>query len=252
MPYNPIDPASLEGDDLTSWYLRSPQEIEEQRNAAAQEQYNNFFGSGAPSGAGADSDAGPSADGSSATTAADPAIQSSPAASAGFDPAYIDASNAGSDADAYLFLTGNPHNPRLKREWEQREGRPWPTDEKGRSYHVAHKKALADGGTNTLDNIEPMHPDEHIAQHIANGDFSRWAKRPWIARAFGGRVGALGRLGFLSDITGILSGRIRTNSLMNFASDLMGVPSPEDQQRIEQEFQRSINPNWKPGDPEVA
>ena len=43
MPYNPIDPASLEGEDLTNWYLRSPQEIEQQRQAAAQQRYSDFF-----------------------------------------------------------------------------------------------------------------------------------------------------------------------------------------------------------------
>ena len=43
MPYDPVDPASLEGEDLTSWYLRSPQEIEQQRQAAAQQRYNQFF-----------------------------------------------------------------------------------------------------------------------------------------------------------------------------------------------------------------
>jgi hypothetical protein len=44
MPYNPVDPADLDGEDLTSWYLRSPQEIEQQRQAAAQQRYNDFFG----------------------------------------------------------------------------------------------------------------------------------------------------------------------------------------------------------------
>lgn len=42
---------------------------------------------------------------------------------------------------------------------------------------VAHKKALADGGTNDLDNIKPQPHKEHVAEHKANGDYSRWAKR---------------------------------------------------------------------------
>ncbi|THD80601.1 MAG: hypothetical protein E7812_07685 [Phenylobacterium sp.] len=46
MPYDPVDPASLEGEDLTSWYLRSPEEIEQQRQAAAQQRYNAFFNGG--------------------------------------------------------------------------------------------------------------------------------------------------------------------------------------------------------------
>jgi hypothetical protein len=43
MPYNPVDPADLDGEDLTSWYLRSPDQIEQQRQAAAQQRYNDFF-----------------------------------------------------------------------------------------------------------------------------------------------------------------------------------------------------------------
>jgi|GEM_PF-5362101 hypothetical protein len=80
--------------------------------------------------------------------------------------------------DAHLFLTGA--NDTLKRQWERREGRSWPTTEDGRSYHAHHKVARADGGAHDLSNIEPKHPDEHIAHHIANGDFSRWAKRAWL------------------------------------------------------------------------
>jgi hypothetical protein len=37
MPYKPVDPADLEGDDLTNWYLRSPDDIEQQRQAAARQ-----------------------------------------------------------------------------------------------------------------------------------------------------------------------------------------------------------------------
>jgi hypothetical protein len=41
---------------------------------------------------------------------------------------------------------------------------------------VAHTRALADGGTNELDNIKPMPHDEHVADHKAEGDFSRWSR----------------------------------------------------------------------------
>jgi len=44
MSNSPIDPASLEGDDLTRWYLRSPDEIERERQAAAAKRYKTFFG----------------------------------------------------------------------------------------------------------------------------------------------------------------------------------------------------------------
>lgn len=42
----------------------------------------------------------------------------------------------------------------------------------------------------------------------------------------------------------MISGRIRTDNWDNFTSDMMGVPSLEDQQK-------AINPNWKQGDPIV-
>ncbi len=34
MAYGQIDPARLDGDALTRWYLRSPADIEEERQAA--------------------------------------------------------------------------------------------------------------------------------------------------------------------------------------------------------------------------
>ncbi|MDB5447275.1 MAG: repeat protein [Phenylobacterium sp.] len=155
-------------------------------------------------------------------------------------------------ADGGQFLEiGNPANPRLIREWEKREGRAWPTDPvTGRRYDVAHTRAIADGGTNTLDNIRPMRPDEHMAEHMANGDHARWAQRQWIARAFGGRVASvLGPLGLLSDALGVASGRIRTDTFDNFTSDLFGWPSIEDRQRAFERDQKLRNPNWKAGDP---
>lgn len=43
MPDGSIDPGSLEGDALTSWYLKSPAKIEEERQAAAAKRYQDFF-----------------------------------------------------------------------------------------------------------------------------------------------------------------------------------------------------------------
>ena len=43
MPRQQVDPARLEGDALRRWYLRSPEEIEEQRRLAAAERYAEFF-----------------------------------------------------------------------------------------------------------------------------------------------------------------------------------------------------------------
>jgi len=43
MAYSQIDPARLDGDALTRWYLRSPADIEQERQAAAAQAYDNFF-----------------------------------------------------------------------------------------------------------------------------------------------------------------------------------------------------------------
>jgi hypothetical protein len=152
---------------------------------------------------------------------------------AGLDQSLIDRDVWKTDEGLTLIPLGNPANPRLRREWERREGRPWPRDPvTGRNYDVAHQKALADGGTNTLDNIRPMHPDAHRAEHIANGDHARWGARPGIARAFGGTVArGLDIFSLAPIITGVLSGRIRTDTPANFWSDIAGVPSEDDLRR---------------------
>jgi hypothetical protein len=46
MAYSQIDPARLEGDALTNWYLRSPDDIEQERQAAAARRYDDFFAGG--------------------------------------------------------------------------------------------------------------------------------------------------------------------------------------------------------------
>lgn len=43
MAYGQIDPARLDGDALTRWYLRSPADIEEERRQAAAQAYDSFF-----------------------------------------------------------------------------------------------------------------------------------------------------------------------------------------------------------------
>lgn len=212
MPDEDLDPSSLEGDDLESWYRRSPSQVEQERQAAAQQRYDAFFGQ--PS-----------------------------------DDAFVDREGAGPEDGAQLIAVGNPFNPRLRRQWEKLNDRFWPRTKTGRNYDVAHIKALADGGTNTVDNIRPMHPAEHLAQHMADGDLTRWARRQWIAKAFGGRV--LRGLGPLSDFLGILTGDLDPfdpNSAYNY---LVGAPSAKQQRALEEQFQKQQNPNWKPGDPPV-
>lgn len=153
--------------------------------------------------------------------------------------------------DGGLVWVGNPANRRLRKEWSRREGVDWPTDSKtGRNYDVAHIVARADNGKDHVDNIRPMHPDHHRAEHVANGDLARWGRRPGIARAFGGTVArSIEPLAVISGLLGLLSGRIRTNNFTNFAGDILGVPTPEDEAKAFEARQKLFNPNWKPGDP---
>lgn len=46
MAFGQIDPARLEGDDLRRWYMRSPADIEQERQKAAAQRYQDFFGAG--------------------------------------------------------------------------------------------------------------------------------------------------------------------------------------------------------------
>jgi hypothetical protein len=262
MPY-PIDPASLEGDELDRWYRRSPQEIERERQIASARQYAAFFGPTEPelASSGAAAQGTPSDDrlyiatGTGGVRAIRPGASDfeSTLAAPGDRPNDLPA-NPAAPEEADLIEIGNPHNRRLRREWVRANSRPWPKTADGRNYHVAHGRAIADGGTNTLDNIEPMHPDEHIAQHLNNGDSARWARRGWIARAFGGvvepptpgfranglRANGLGLLGLLPDISGALVGRIRTDTPVHFWYDLAGVPAPGDKDLADEAICRSM------------
>jgi len=66
----------------------------------------------------------------------------------------------------------------IRKEWEKTQGEPWPKDSStGRNQDVVHKNALADGGTNELDNIEPKPHDMHVKEHKDAGDFKRWGAR---------------------------------------------------------------------------
>ena len=180
--------------------------------------------------------------------------------------AILDRGLAGPDDGGDFIEIGNPHNRRLKGEHIRKYGS-WPVTDDGRPYDVAHKRAIADGGTNTLDNIEPMHPDEHKAKHLRDGDAGRWGRRASIAKTFGGRVEpptprsrlhGFGLLQIPSNILGMFSGSIRRGSPSNFVSDMVGVPSPEDMARERArrawekekrslEIQRQLFPDCPPG-----
>ena len=73
MPDGSVNPGSLEGEALARWYLRSPEEIEQERQAEAAARYREFFGR--PSGADPDesADGEPGPDGSSDVATSAPA-----------------------------------------------------------------------------------------------------------------------------------------------------------------------------------
>lgn len=261
----PVDPASLDGEALTQWYTRSPDEIEQARQQAYARRYNAFFNppqpdpdrgfSRGPRTPSVDIDPGFSRGMGGPTKDIDPGFSwaqvgpskwRSVAASAdGLAPlaispdaspndgAVLDKGLAGPDDGAEIIDVGNPANPRLRREWEIKHGQAWPKDAAtGRNHDVAHIVARADGGTDTLDNIRPLHPDLHRQEHMQNGDFKRWGARAAAPRAVGPGfepiMRGLGLLQIIPDITGVLSGRIRTDTPLHFWSDMAGVPSPDD------------------------
>jgi hypothetical protein len=161
--------------------------------------------------------------------------------------AVIDRGLAGPDDGGELVDVINPHHRRLRREHGN-----WPRDPAtGRYQDVAHIKAIADGGTHTLDNVRPLPRAEHIAEHKAAGDFPRWGRRSGTAKAFGGKViRGFPLINIIPTLTGILSGRIRTDTPKNFYYDFFGEPTPEDRQNMHDELQRLYDPKWRPGDPE--
>jgi hypothetical protein len=100
-----------------------------------------------------------------------------------------------------------------------------------------------------------MHPDEHVAQHINNGDNARWGARASIARAFGGTVEppnpglitrGIGLLQAFTGFTGLLSGRIRTDTPVHTWYDMAGYPAPDDYKHMVDPACRALGIN-EPG-----
>jgi hypothetical protein len=252
MPRPPVNPALLKGEALNRWYLRTPDEVEAERRGVEEGRYKDFFGSPEVTKpepqpprirtVAADPDVLWVAKGSGGYRAVRPTRSYFPPDPKGAHPDYLPDNAAAPEYGAFTEV-GNPHNPRLRREWEAANGRPWPRTKDGRAYHVSHRKAIADGGTNTLDNIEPMDPEEHIAKHKRDGDNERFGKRSAIARAFGGTVEppahaprrprgpklrAVGPLGWAQNLLGILNGDVRTDTQTHFWNDMLGYSSEDD------------------------
>ena len=270
MPERQTDPARLEGLALRRWYARSPDQIEDERRDVQAQRYQAFFGAASSRSSEGSEDAGNSAsprptpddealwiaDGRGGyrkvrTARGDASSMLEPDQLANL-PGYLPANPAAAEPGEFQDVE-NPHNRKLIGEWERANNRSWPRTADGRAFDVAHTRAIADGGANTLDNIRPINPPEHKESH--RQDASRWGKRASIARAFGGRVepplhapwrlpkmrlNGFGLLGPISNLTGILSGRIRRDSFSHFANDMMGFTSPDDFDRMAQDNCRAM------------
>ena len=70
-------------------------------------------------------------------------------------------------------------DPRKTRaRWEKATGQTWPKDPKtGRNQDVSHGVPISEGGSNEPDNVEPKPHDEHVDEHKAKGDFTRWGAK---------------------------------------------------------------------------
>lgn len=147
-----------------------------------------------------------------------------------------------------LWLPVGGKMPKIRRQWSAREGTDWPTvPETGRKFDGHHKTPKSEGGQDTLENIEPMDPLEHRDHHMKNGDFAEWGGWARKGKPMLPEVSGLGLLQIIPDITGILSGRIRTDSLDNFFSDMLGIPSQEDLRQFRERERQRLAPNSPPG-----
>lgn len=250
MPRPSVDPARLEGDALNRWFRRTPDEIEAERRAAEDARHTAFFGGLRPAAVRQEVER-PIV----GATPSDPEVLWVATGSgyravrrgqsdflATLEPersgAYSDLlpGNAAALEEGEFANIGSRENKLLKQFYVEKYGF-WPKTADGRDYEVSHKKPIADGGKNTLSNIEPIHPDDHRPMHVREGDSSRWGKRGSIAAVFGGKVEpwhggpatrAFGLGGTLLNLPSLLMHPPRTDSLENFATDILGLPSMDE------------------------
>lgn len=256
MPERPTDPARLEGEALRRWYLRSPDEIEQERQVNQAQRDQAFFGD-RPSAS--HEEVGPAAQPARQMAAPDEDVlwvangrggyRAARRGAPDFEatlrqtrerdfPDYLPSNSAAAEGGEFLEI-GSAENKALKKFYIEKYGF-WPKTENGRDYEVSHKRAIADGGKNSLDNIEPIHPRDHRPMHVRQGDSARHGRRSSIARAFGGKVEpshggpavrGFGVIGALANLPGLLLSPPRTNSFENFAADILGVPSMSEYRR---------------------
>lgn len=94
----------------------------------------------------------------------------------------------GNSSTLGLAKEARERTSKLRRLWEKVTGQKWPKEPDflpdgsqnkyaGRKQSLSHKKALEDGGTNDVENIEPEPWKIHHERHKDNGDFKRWGKK---------------------------------------------------------------------------
>ncbi len=111
--------------------------------------------------------------------------------------------------------------------------RPWTRSERAELLRDGHVTGYQVHHINTVNgnslamardprNIQFVTPTEHLEIHRAAGGF----RVPITGQPL--MVRSLGALNAITSVTGIISGRIRADSLDNFISDVIGVPSRQD------------------------
>ena len=83
--------------------------------------------------------------------------------------------NWGGENLASNARSGTKPGKHWRKEYEKREGKPWPKTADGNNHHEHHKDPIADGGNDVYENIEPMDPKKHH-EHPAD-DRRRWGGR---------------------------------------------------------------------------
>ncbi|MDL2213829.1 HNH endonuclease, partial [Bacteroides sp. OttesenSCG-928-N06] len=91
----------------------------------------------------------------------------------------IKALGIASDANDAAKKTKREASAKSRAKWEESTGEKLPKEPNNPSKNqdVSHKKPLADGGSNDVENIEPKPHKEHMDEHKQNGDFKRWGQR---------------------------------------------------------------------------